>query len=748
MVRKTAVLKFSIGRNAFAKRTKNVLMSWKGFCEFMQDTEDRPSFDGSEDKAEYKARKNEQQYIWARRIEGETRGDAGVESRSICWLDLDAVTPVKVALVKSKLKRLGLKYLMHTTTGDRHPLKGEDTRSVRVAVPTDRPMTADEIYTVNSTLAELVVGFANSDRTAFERARLMFAPHRESQFTIGEGAYLAVDDMLAEEFTPPREFAIDELSDVEAGSIDENNQALESWAFDTGLEFSHSGRGYIVTCPNSGAHSDDTDGTTATLILKPDNRHPEMRFKCMHDHCHSLNRHQHLAMRALGVPEGVLPEAHNISKEQIAEAIDFLGQDAIDELYVGCNASADGFTDGECSDADLMDSPKLTKHDPIIEGLLNFGSTWYQAGESNIGKSFDILGKMALVAMGRNFAGQKVIPAHCYYIDAEAPQESQRRKVALEMQYNAGKPIPNLHIIDAAEFGIDLLNAKSLNRLIRHIDKTSKNELVGIICFDSMNATMSLSQQPFNENDSGDMGRVVTGLKHIATATGGSPGVIHHPAKGSKTARGSGALHAAVDAAFFIEQPDPDKPGQINFYHEKARFGLKQSPRGFLLLPCKVPVDLKHSENIEQLQQMGEAWAVPDGFEEHKFSTTPTDETLYLVPVALKPFGNEAYSKVKKAPGTSGSKEFRNKWFGVLHTALSTLDEFPEGIDKSVILNAYKKNGGDTKRFSEQAFKTAIDSGTLVDIGDGNYWFNEWECCTQTLSDVEELNVNDKDLQD
>lgn len=763
-------LQFAIGTSATDARPKNTTMTWRKFVDYMTDPdeiENRPTFTGREAEDEYRAKKSRQKYICASVLPGAKRGDDGVDCRSICWLDLDAVTPARLFLVRRALSRLNLRYLEYTTPGDRHPLKGEDTRSVRFAIPTDRPMAADEIWQVNATLAHMLDVWDCADATAYQRARLMFVPHRNAAFRTGTGRTLAVDDVLDMEWEAPTEKSDrPTLSEDDLAKADENGRAIMEWCEEMGLELMPSRRGYIVECPNSANHSTDTDGTSSTAILLPNAKHPEVHFHCQHANCSghgNINRHQHLAMRMLGVPDYLLPSPHPISRAQLAEALPLIDEEELQQLHQAENDAAADEDLYVCTDEDLEDEPsrpQFTQHDPIIEGLLNFRSTWYAAGGSNIGKSFHILGTMAAVAAGIQFAGKAVIPAHCFYFDAEAPEESKRRKKALQIKYQSD--LSRLHIIDTAGAGIDITTPAGCKKCVRLINDLAGEEPVGIITFDSLNATTAFAAEPFDENNAADMGKVVACLKDIARETGGSPGVIHHPAKsnnGNRTARGSGALHAAVDAAFFLEQPDPDKEHQLNFYHEKARFGMRQSPRGFILQSCKIPVDENQSELVGQYQSTA---AAPDfskeltGFEPAPFKTTPPDETLYLVPVALAPFDADAVTparamanEIKEKNGKASSALYK------LIEALQTLDEAPEGISQALAGSVYKKVHGERKKFQE-GWREAQETGVVIpaanDDGEITGWlFKDWDCAPQQLSDSEkppQPSATNADLED
>ncbi|EAR5110816.1 AAA family ATPase [Salmonella enterica subsp. enterica serovar Cerro] len=647
---------FSIGNDAKSRRAKNYDMTWPEFIAEMMDYIDEPSlgveFSGDETKEQYDRKKKQQNYIAA--AVDKVRSNDTVLGRSILFIDLDGVTTRQVRKVTRTLDEKGYAYFAHGTSSDRHALKGgADVRAVRFLIPTNRPMDADEIWHVQHSFLNWIGldEMEGVDMTACQRARIMFVPPYGAEWWEGKGKPVRVSQMLNNGYEPPSESGNTVWSEESLAAASENSQAIAGWAFEMGLEMMSSGRGWAVQCPNHMSHTDGRDGTEGdTAIMLPDSLHPEVRFVCQHAHCRNLNSHQHMMLQLVGVPNSYLPEAHNISKKQIAELFPFMDEDEVE--YVHCNqveAAADGLDAHICQDEDLMDEPcaLFTKRDPIIDGLYNFKSTFELVGESNIGKSFFLLGQMACASAGIPFAGAKVIKSHSFYFDAEGGSTTIDRKQALQKTY--GDDLDWLHIIDLQSEGWDITSKAGQRAIIRHIRTTAGSDPVGLVAFDSLNQSVALSDKPFDENSSSDMGTVASALKAIADETGACAGVVHHPAKSEKGARrigrGSGALHGAVDFVYFIEQPDESEPLRLNFYMEKARGSTKQLPRGFLLAKCKIEVAHGHADAILALQSDREApdfSAFLEGQTVKPLDSQPRDETLVLIPVALAPFDSKA----------------------------------------------------------------------------------------------------------
>jgi hypothetical protein len=194
---------------------------------------------------------------------------------------------------------------------------------------------------------------------------------------------------------------------------------------------------------------------------------------------------------------------------------------------------------------------------------------------------------------------------------------------------------------------------------------------------------------------------------------------VHHPAKSDKATkrygRGSGALHGAVDFVYFVEQPDEEKPLQLNFYMEKARGCQKQTPRGFILTKCKIDVAEGAADAVLAMQSDRPA---PD-FSEYlgeltprPYDSTPRDETLVLIPVALPMFdtaaGQAARAAVKGAKDESGLKGEEKAVFAALEQ-LQDQEDKPNGYAQSEIIKVSGPGGG-----RRPALKALAERGVLA----------------------------------
>lgn len=158
------------------------------------------------------------------------------------------------------------------------------------------------------------------DKTAFREAQYMIRPHEHAEGEYFPGVPVDLDDLPTVyddqlQWILPGVYGDNDWSDVDFDDASVTDW-LE-WANGRGLRI-EGGQQIIVTCPNSSSHSRITDGTNTTVILLPTAANPEARFCCLHDNCDHINRSQRTTMEALGVPVGLLPDAHGAGRLDVA----------------------------------------------------------------------------------------------------------------------------------------------------------------------------------------------------------------------------------------------------------------------------------------------------------------------------------------------------------------------------------------------------------------------------------------------
>lgn len=125
---------------------------------------------------------------------GSRRKASTVASRDIITLDLDNIPAGGTADVLRRLEGLGCAYVVYSTR------KHEEARPrLRVLIPTDRPVSADEYEPVARKLVE-IIGIELADPTTFEAHRLMYWPSCSADnqyvYQYGDKPFLSADGIL------------------------------------------------------------------------------------------------------------------------------------------------------------------------------------------------------------------------------------------------------------------------------------------------------------------------------------------------------------------------------------------------------------------------------------------------------------------------------------------------------------------------------------------------------------------------
>lgn len=157
---------------------------------------------GTETLAEYLAMPKRQQddlkdvggFVGGELTGGRRKANA-VAGRDLITLDLDAIPPFETDNVLRRIESLGCAYAVYSTR--KH---SPDRPRMRLIVPIDRTVTADEYEPIARKLAEMV-GIEMCDPTTFQVTRLMYWPScsSDSQYVYhyGDKPFLSADGMLA-----------------------------------------------------------------------------------------------------------------------------------------------------------------------------------------------------------------------------------------------------------------------------------------------------------------------------------------------------------------------------------------------------------------------------------------------------------------------------------------------------------------------------------------------------------------------
>lgn len=560
---------FATLRNTFDKNPVAREMPLEQFVEYVCDTSKRLTVDPSWTKEEYDAAKIKQKAIAP---VGGRRKNAILED-SVVKFDFDHLNRTQYRDLTRKFKNAPFFNILHTTASHQHACKNGDY-AFRVLVPARTPFNSNDAWMVQRAIcAELGIDEALRDHCTEDGNRLIYLPHKESKITVTEGRVIRAERYIkkAEEMGLRKREAKTLASDEHGLNAD----IAHFCEAELGLDALSSGRGYEVPCPNEHLHTGK--GSTSIML---DGK--EVRFVCQHTNngaCTELNRRQHLALRMCGLPDELNVDKQPISINSIRAALPDLPDEEIEELHRTENEEPVTCTLEDLEDDDEL--PEPVKADFVVEGYMPSDCIWDIVGESGTYKSFYTLGMMYLSAAGYRFAGADTQRCHHFYIDGEGGAATRTRIDALAAKYGEGGK-DYVHVIDMGEV-LAAHGDKKIPALIRRMRETAGDEPIGMVAFDTLNQTLALTIDKFDENSSSTaigMGKVIAILKEVRDATKAAVGVVHHTPKGGKKARGSGALYAGVDVELTIERAT-DR--QINVYHSKFKHGPQQKTVGMVL---------------------------------------------------------------------------------------------------------------------------------------------------------------------
>ena len=489
------------------------------------------------------------------------RCDASVSKSSLAYLDFDSATQEEYQEAMRLVKRSRQAMCLYTTASHTN-----ESPRFRVVMPLGRPVEGGDIIRVRHGLLEHFFKGMGADHSGFTLSQPMYLPPVGSQVIWSRRNDLIDPDELLEGIP---DYEVSSASDYQ---IPEElrtafTDAFEALAFEYGGIMTPRGLKMPATPEHAENYSDPTPRPDDFLLCFPREGYEAPNVTMIHD-------------TDITATEGMSPkevwkyacDATGLPFSEVAEAIGWGARESV-------SCSLDDLEDDEDSEEDELLEP--IKADFVVEGYMPSDCIWDIVGESGTYKSFYTLGMMYLSAAGYRFAGADTQRCHHFYIDGEGGAATRTRIDALAAKYGVeGKDY--VHVIDMAEI-LGMREDKKLTALIRMMRETAGEEPIGMIAFDTLNQTLALTIDKFDENSSSTaigMGKVIAILKKVRDATKAAVGVVHHTPKGGKKARGSGALYAGVDVELTIERAT-DR--QINVYHSKFKHGPQQKTVGMVL---------------------------------------------------------------------------------------------------------------------------------------------------------------------
>jgi hypothetical protein len=203
----------------------------------------------------------------------------------------------------------------------------------------------------------------------------------------------------------------------------------------------------------------------------------------------------------------------------------------------------------------------LPDPEPLIDNVLDQGTTALLYGKWGTAKTFIALDWAASVATGRPWQGRDTVQRRVLYVVGEGAFGFKGRIDAWETGWQNEVSDDGLHILPLP---VNLANAAEVNQLRALVDWGG----YGFVVLD----TLARCMVGADENSARDCGLVVDAMTRVLASTPGQRGVVlgvHHAGKDGKTLRGSSAFEAASDTVYFAARDG----GVISLDREKRKDG-------------------------------------------------------------------------------------------------------------------------------------------------------------------------------
>lgn len=629
------------------------------------------------------------------------RCDASVSKSSLAYLDFDSATPEEYQEAVRLVKRSRVAMCLYTTASHT-----DESPRFRVVMPLGRPVEGGDIIRVRHGLLEHFFKGMGADRSGFTLSQPMYLPPVGSQVIWSRRNDLIDPDELLENIP---DYEVSSASDYQ---IPEElrtafTDAFEALAFEYGGIMTPRGLKMPATPEHAENYSDPTPRPDDFLLCFPREGYEAPNVTMIHD-------------TDITATEGMSPkevwkyacDATGMPFSEVAEAIGWGARESV-------SCSLDDLEDDEDSEEDEL--PEPVKADFVVEGYMPSDCIWDIVGESGTYKSFYTLGMMYISAAGYRFAGADTQRCHHFYIDGEGGAATRTRIDALAAKYGEeGKDY--VHVIDMGET-LGMREDKKLTALIRMMREKAGEEPIGMIAFDTLNQTLALTIDKFDENSSSTaigMGKVIAILKKVRDATKAAVGVVHHTPKGGKKARGSGALYAGVDVELTIERAT-DR--QINVYHSKFKHGPQQKTVGMVLESVQFreappPKEYRAVEFLGSTEEYGTIVNL-DLPEPHK--------ALVLMPWGFEPFKTDEEKEREEGLTKEGKENVRKTVDSAVNSSEATIlaaFELAEGTyngNEGITVAAANKLAQSNPNAKAFNSKEAIERGKIKKMVEAGY---------------------------
>jgi hypothetical protein len=207
------------------------------------------------------------------------------------------------------------------------------------------------------------------------------------------------------------------------------------------------------------------------------------------------------------------------------------------------------------------DLRKLPDPEPLIDDVLDQGTTALLYGKWGTAKTFIALDWAASVAVGRKWQDRQCKQRRVLYIVGEGAFSFKGRVAAWETGWQQRISDECLSVLPQS---VNLTNTAEVNNLRALIDWGGYQ----FVILD----TLARCMVGADENSAKDCGIVVDAMTRLMNSTPDGRGVVlgvHHAGKDGKTLRGSSALESGADTVYFTNRDE----GVIDLKREKRKDG-------------------------------------------------------------------------------------------------------------------------------------------------------------------------------
>jgi hypothetical protein len=451
----------------------------------------------------------------------------------------------------------------------------------RLVFAISRPLGKNEVRPLALHVAALLGLSDCVDTSCMEPARLYFMPRcpadRLEQFRheAFEGSPLDVDALLGE--TRRNESA---LTQAKAKQQSDSNKPSVIDAFNATYSPGDilEKHGYISKRGNRWMHPTSTTGMPGVRLLP--NSTPE-RIYSSHSNDPLNDSHAHDAFDCY-----CILEHGGDFKSAVREAARLLGMDSkpkeVPQRDYSGLLSTDNGSASQQGRFNVLSADDVCKAPPLewlIKGVIPKHGTGVVFGASGSGKSFFVLDACCAIAGEDSlFYGYRVKHAPVVYVSLEGQAGLGNRLNAWKTHHE--KPIPN-----TLKFIIEPFNllTDDVPALADSVMRAGGGEGT-LIVIDTLNRAATGA----NENDSKDMGLIISATSELQRLTGGLVCLVHHSGKdSSKGMRGHSSLHGALDAAIEVSRDSDRRKWTI----AKAKDGADGVAHQFKLEILQIGID-------------------------------------------------------------------------------------------------------------------------------------------------------------